>query len=159
MIYVSLFVAIMQTQPVTDLVLGTFLNNCIWYWLIFCFFSLVFELIYCTTLWNVRNAWYSRTSLDINCLPLSLMYNSCLSVFSGSSEPDGSDQHRHSSEGRPQHSSAREWLQWSDTSAAADTNTQHCSQYTIQVNSAITLSLYNAIHLNDDSVDNCTCWH
>lgn len=62
-----------------------------------------------------------------------LIYYLCLSGFPGSPEPDGSDQHRHSSEGRPQHSAARERLQRSDSSAAADTNTQHCSQHTVQV--------------------------
>lgn len=53
--------------------------------------------------------------------------------FLGSSEPDGSDQHRHASERRPQHTAARERLQWSDTSEADDPDAQHCSQHTFQV--------------------------
>lgn len=56
-----------------------------------------------------------------------------VSVFSGSTEPDGFDQHWHSAEGRPQHSAARERLQWSDSSEQADTDAQHCSQHTVQV--------------------------
>lgn len=51
----------------------------------------------------------------------------------GSPEPNGTDQHRYSSEGRPEYSVAWEWFQWSDSSEAADSNTQHCSQYPIQV--------------------------
>lgn len=54
-------------------------------------------------------------------------------VFLGSSEPDGSDQHRHASERRPQHAAARERLQWRDSAETADTDAQHCPQHASQV--------------------------
>lgn len=58
---------------------------------------------------------------------LRVKYLPLISALSGSPEPNGSDQHRHPSEGRPQHPAARERLQWRDTAEAADTNTQHSS--------------------------------
>lgn len=56
-----------------------------------------------------------------------------ISAFSGSPEPDGFDQHRHPSEGRPQHPAARERLQRRDAPEAAGPNAQHSSQHSVQV--------------------------